>query len=248
MGSPTAEVGTRPFRLQRRPRDAIIRRDGPIPQAGQRRRQRMSAHDVPAHGGERTRALWDQTFLAGLRRDLLRFAELQLRDRAAAEDAVQEALAAALSGQDRFAGQAALKSWVFAILKNKIVDHLRQRQRFVEVAHGTSEIDDDTDDFDVLFNRTGHWNPEERPQAWGDPEATFAQQQFWVVFEACLTRLPENTARVFMMREFLGFDTPGICRELDMTTSNCHVVLHRARMGLRLCLEQRWFASEDQPC
>ncbi len=200
----------------------------------------MSANDVPAHGGDPAReALGDPTFLAGLRRDLLRFAELQLRDRAAAEDAVQEALAAALSGQDRFAGQAALKTWIFAILKNKIIDHLRQRQRFVEVAHETSEANDDTE---------GHWNPEERPQAWGDPEATFAQQQFWVVFEACLTRLPENTARVFMMREFLGLDTPGICRELDMTTSNCHVVLHRARMGLRLCLEQRWFAPEDQPC
>jgi RNA polymerase sigma-70 factor (ECF subfamily) len=209
----------------------------------------MSANDVPAHGGDPAReALGDPTFLAGLRRDLLRFAELQLRDRAAAEDAVQEALAAALSGQDRFAGQAALKTWIFAILKNKIIDHLRQRQRFVEVAHETSEANDDTDDFDVLFNRKGHWNPEERPQAWGDPEATFAQQQFWGVFEACLTRLPENTARVFMMREFLGLDTPGICRELDMTTSNCHVVLHRARMGLRLCLEQRWFAPEDQPC
>ena len=178
MGSPTAEVGARSFRLQLRPRAAIIRRDGPIPRAGQRRRSEMSANDVPIHKGERAQTLWDQTFLVGLRRDMLRFAELQLRDRAAAEDAVQEALAAALSGQDRFAGQAALKTWVFAILKNKIIDHLRQRQRFVEAAHGTPETSDDTDDFDVLFNHTGYWKPDERPQTWGDPEATFAQQQF----------------------------------------------------------------------
>ena len=204
----------------------------------------MSAHDVPAHGGERTQALWDQTFLAGLRRDLLRFAELQLRDRAAAEDAVQETLAAALSGQDRFDGRAALKSWVFAILKNKIVDILRQRQRTATFS-SLAPDDDDEDDFAVLFDRKGFWRPDERPQTWGDPEATFAQQQFWVVFETCLTRLPENTARVFMMREFLGLDTPGICQELAITTSHCHVILHRARMGLRLCLDQRWFASED---
>jgi RNA polymerase sigma-70 factor (ECF subfamily) len=65
------------------------------------------------------------------------------------------------------------------------------------------------------------------------------------VFEICLTRLPENTARVFMMREFIGFDTSEICQELGMTVSNCHVILHRARMRLRLCLEQRWFNPED---
>lgn len=205
----------------------------------------MSANDVPAHGGEPTReVLWDQTFLASLRRDLLRFAELQLRDRAAAEDAVQEALAAALSGQDRFTGRAALKSWVFAILKNKIVDILRQRQRAATFS-SLAQDDDAEDDFAVLFDRKGFWQPDERPQTWGDPEATFAQQQFWAVFETCLTRLPENTARVFMMREFLGLDTPGICQELAITNSHCHVILHRARMGLRLCLDQRWFASED---
>ena len=208
----------------------------------------MNANDAPAHGGDRAReALWDSTFLASLRRDLLRFAELQLRDRAAAEDAVQEALAAALSGQDRFAGRAALKSWVFAILKNKIVDILRQRQRTATLS-SLAPDDDDEDDFAVLFDRKDFWRPDERPQTWGDPEATFVQQQFWVVFETCLTRLPENTARVFMMREFLGLDTPGICQELAITTSHCHVILHRARMGLRLCLEQRWFNPEDPSC
>ena len=208
----------------------------------------MNANDAPAHGGGQAReALWDEAFLAALRRDLVRFAELQLRDRAAAEDAVQETLAAALSGRDRFAGRAALKTWVFAILKNKIVDHLRQRQRTATLSSLVPD-DDDEDDFAVLFDRKGFWRPDERPQTWGDPEATFAQQQFWVVFEACLTRLPENTARVFMMREFLGLDTPGICQELAITTSHCHVILHRARMGLRLCLEQRWFTPEDLTC
>lgn len=192
--------------------------------------------------------LRDPPFLANLRRDLVRFAELQLRDAAAAEDAVQEALAAALSGQDRFVGRAALKTWVFAILKNKIVDHLRQQQRFVDITPPASETDDDAGDFDLLFDRKGHWQPEEHPNAWGDPETTFTQQQFWVVFEACLTQLPENTARVFMMREFLDVETPDLCQALGITTSHCYVILHRARMRLRLCLEQRWFHLEDPTC
>jgi len=203
----------------------------------------MSANDSPA--GD---ALRDPSFLADLRRDLLRFAELQLRDQAAAEDAVQETLVAALSGQDRFAGQAALKTWVFAILKNKIVDTLRRRQRTATITSLVPDDDEQEDDFAVLFNPGRHWNPADRPQHWGDPEATFAQQQFWVVFEVCLTRLPENTARVFMMREFLGLETPDICLELALTPSHCHVILHRARMGLRLCLEQRWFTPENPIC
>ena len=95
-----------------------------------------------------------------------------------------------------------------------------------------------------MFNRKGFWRPDEHPDDWGNPESAFAQHQFWAVFEVCLTQLPENTARVFMMREFLGFDTAEICRELGISTSNCHVILHRARMGLRLCLDQRWFGPE----
>lgn len=205
----------------------------------------MSANDVPARRDAPAREeLWDESFLTNLRRHMVHFAELQLRDQAAAEDAVQEALAAALSSQDRFAGRAALKTWVFAILKNKIVDHLRQRQRFIDVVRPTQEPGDETE-FDVLFDRKSHWHPEARPSAWGEPETVFAQQQFWVVFEACLTRLPENTARVFMMREFLGLETPEICQELALTASHCHVILHRARMGLRLCLEQCWFTPGD---
>jgi len=207
-----------------------------------------TAQTAPRAEAPTAGTLWDPAFLAQLRRDMVRFAQLQLRDPAGAEDAVQEALAAALSGQGRFSGQAALKTWVFAILKNKIVDTLRLRQRMATITPLVADDKDEEDDFAVLFNTRGHWRAEDRPHAWGDPETTLAQQQFWAVFEACLTRLPDSVARVFMMREFLDFDTPGICQELAITTSHCHVILHRARMRLRLCLEQRWFTTEAHPC
>lgn len=201
------------------------------------------ASNQSATANDPLQLLRNEEFLAKLRHDMLRFVELQLRDWGIAEDLVQEALAAAMSGCERFSGRAALKTWVFAILKNKIADELRQRRRVVDVA-GLAREGDDEADFEVLFDRKGFWMPEDRPDRWGDPEAVFAQQQFWAVFEICLTQLSENTARVFMMREFVGFDTPEICRELGITTSNCHVILHRARMGLRLCLEKRWFELE----
>ena len=97
----------------------------------------------------------------------------------------------------------------------------------------------------ALFDRRGHWQPEAKPGRWADPEASFEQQQFWKVFEACLDHLPEKTARVFMMREILGLETDEICKETGISSSNCWVVLHRARSGLRICLETEWFAGAE---
>jgi RNA polymerase sigma-70 factor (ECF subfamily) len=184
--------------------------------------------------------------LAPLRRDMLKFARLQLRDDAAAEDAVQEALAAALSGQKQFNNRAQVKTWVFAILKNKIIDIIRERARSPGTAISVDEIPEDA--YDDLFDENGFWQDDARPSSWGDPEGCFSSQQFWQVFEICLNRLPENTARVFMMREMLGFDTEEICKELTISSTNCWVVLHRARMGLRLCLDERWFKSGEVKC
>lgn len=181
-----------------------------------------------------------------LRRQMLRFAILQLRDQASAEDAVQEAWAAVLSGRQQFEQRAQLKTWVFGILKNKIADIIRERTRMPVASVIVEEIPDDA--FDALFDNQGFWQEDARPASWGDPESSFTSQQFWQIFEICLTRLPENTARVFMMREMLGFEVAEICKELGVTATNCWVILHRARMGLRLCLEERWFNNEGSEC
>jgi RNA polymerase sigma-70 factor, ECF subfamily len=192
----------------------------------------------------------DARLLVEIRRDMLRFANLQLRDDQLAEDVVQEAIAAALGAQQGFAGRSALKTWVFTILRNKIVDAIRHRTRTVGLGGDAPEDEGGELDqaFDVLFKANGHWRPDERPADWGDPEAALHQKQFWAVFEACLEHLPAGTARVFMMREFLELDTGEICRELRISASNCHVILHRARNGLRRCLEHSWFAAGAAPC
>ncbi|MDK9704758.1 MAG: sigma-70 family RNA polymerase sigma factor [Sulfuritalea sp.] len=184
-----------------------------------------------------------QAELNALRPDLLRFARLQLRDAGAAEDAVQETLLAALTGSHGFESRSSYKTWLIAILRNKIIDIIRGQSR--EVAASALADDEAGDDLlnESLFDRRGHWQPETRPGRWADPEASFEQQQFWAVFEACLDHLPAKTARVFMMREFLGFDTEEICKETGISSSNCWVVLHRARMGLRACLDTKWFAG-----
>lgn len=194
------------------------------------------------HMEQASRLWFQETEIAALRHDMLRFARLQLRDAAEAEDAVQEALSAAYATRDRFTGRAQVKTWIFSILRHKIIDLLRDRSR-----HPTQSLtrDDGSDaDINELFDAKGYWRKEERPTDWGDPEATLGNAQFWRIFEICMNAMAENLARVFTMREFLGLETAEICNELAISESNCWVILHRARSRLRLCLEENWIESE----
>lgn len=194
------------------------------------------------------RATSDRAFLEDLRSRMLKYANLQLSDSHLAEDAVQEALVGALQSAGAFGGRAAVRTWVFAILKNKIADALRQSQRLV-AASNLLRVDEDIDeDVSTFFDRNGHWNRAETPSDWSDPEESFRDNQFWVVFEACLNHLPPKHARVFMMREFAELDTDEICAVVGITVSNLHVLLHRARLRLRKCLENKWHREGASPC
>lgn len=194
-------------------------------------------------------SLADPVFLEDLRRQMLRFATLQLNDEHLAEDAVQDALIGALKNARSFRGTAALKTWVFAILKNKIADTLRQRQRLVYAGSLLATEEGDGDTFTPsLFDTRGEWRTEEHPQDWGDPESAFGKAEFWNVFAACLDGLPPRQARVLMMREFVELEADEICAAVGMTVTNLHVTLHRARLRLRECLEDHWFAGGTQSC
>ncbi|MEW6687928.1 MAG: sigma-70 family RNA polymerase sigma factor [Pseudomonadota bacterium] len=176
-----------------------------------------------------------KTQVQSLRPYLLRYASLQLRSPEAAEDAVQEALVAALAGEAGFAGRANLRTWLTGILKHKIVDAIRRAAREVQAGGG----EDDESEFDALFDERGHWS--QPPAAWEHPEGALEQKQFLAALEACLAKLPARTAQAFMMREHLGMETAEICKELAITATHCWVMLYRARMALRLCLEESWF-------
>ena len=170
-----------------------------------------------------------------LRPQLLRFARSQLRNEAWAEDAVSDTLLAALEKPGSFAGQSQLKTWLIGVLKHKVVDQLRRHTR--EATLLTTEDGEDLDE--SLFDSTGHWR--EAPQDWGHPEAALGQRQFFEILQACCDQLPPVQGRVFLMREWLGLDTDELCKELQITPTNLWVLLHRARLRLRDCLQTRWF-------
>ena len=172
-----------------------------------------------------------------LRPQLMRFARAQLRNDAWAEDAVSETVLAALEKPQSFGGQSQLKTWLVGILKHKLVDQLRRHSREASLT-----TDDDEADLDeLLFAADGHWR--EAPQEWGNPESSLRERQFLEVLEACVDKLPATQGRVFMMREWLELESDEICKQLAITSTNLWVLLHRARLRLRECLQQQWFTA-----
>ena len=170
---------------------------------------------------------------------LMRYALLQLRDQTSAEDVVQETLLAAVEGGDRFSGKSTVKTWLTGILKHKIIDQVRRQSREQPLLQGEDDERSEADVIDGLFKADGHW--QNFPANWGDPGNALENKRFWETFETCARLMPVKTARVFMMREVMELSTEEICKELDITATNCWVMLHRARLSLRECLETKWF-------
>jgi len=171
---------------------------------------------------------------------LLRYARLHLANPAQAEDVVQETLLAALEGGERYSGRSTLRTWLTGILKHKIIDQIRRASREQPL------VDDERSEaeaVDALFAADGHWR--EFPQDWDNPETALDNGRFWKAFELCLQRLPARTAQVFRMREVMELPTEDICKALDISATNCWVMLHRARLVLRECLQLTWF--DDAP-
>lgn len=191
--------------------------------------------------------LHNPAFLQDLRQQMIKFAFLQLSSLPQAEDVVQEALTSAFQNLDSFKGRAAFKTWVFAILKNKIIDVVRQKSRLVAMSELFKDEESELS-VDELFDASGHWHKYEAPQAWQSPEEMMEQSDFWIIFKACLDHLPAKYAQVFMMREVVELSSNEICSKLELSISNFNVLMYRSRTRLRECLENKWLLKEDCSC
>ena len=171
---------------------------------------------------------------------LYRFAMQRAQDSELAADLVQDTLLSAWKSKDSFAGNSSVRTWLIGILKHKWIDYLRKeiRQRqHAELADG-----DPTAWFDM---DNGKWK--EQPLQWHDDPAALCQnEQFMVILKACTEHLPDKQRLVFDMREFQGLDSDEICKVCEVTPTNLHVLLHRARLGLRHCLDKNWFGGQGE--
>jgi RNA polymerase sigma-70 factor (TIGR02943 family) len=179
--------------------------------------------------------------LAPLRTDLLRYAKLQLRNDAWAEDVVSEVFIVALEKPEAFEGRSQIKTWLIGILKFKILDKFRENAREVALPESEGESDSDTLE-SLMFKADGHFVTP--PNDWESPESGLHQKEFFSVMEACMEKLPAQLGRLFLMREWLELSSEEICKELKLTSTNFYVQLHRARLKLRECLDLNWFGNK----
>jgi RNA polymerase sigma-70 factor (ECF subfamily) len=170
---------------------------------------------------------------------LYRFALARVKDPSVAEDLVQETFLAGLGARKSFKGRSTTKTWLIAILKHKIVDHIRKKSR----EQDSDKLDSLTDSIDMNFTDRGDWRI--RPTKWAkNPIKLYEQKEFMDVLYRCLGELPIRQSKAFILREVDGLSTEEICKELDITATNSWVILYRARMLLRQCLETNWIDSE----
>lgn len=172
---------------------------------------------------------------------LFRFALARVRSAEAAEDLVQETFLAALAGRDGFRGAAEERTWLIGILRHKIVDLHRRRCREQPIADDEEVADPIAD---ALFTPLGHWR--RHPQAWRTAHQDAENREFWEVLRRCRSALPSRQAAVFTMRLIDDLPPESICDQLGISAANVCVLLHRARLRLRECLERRWF-TKDTP-
>ncbi len=180
--------------------------------------------------------------LPGYRPALLRYARLQVRDAAVAEDLVQSTLLAALGGLAGFRGESSPATWLTGILRRQIIDHFRRSAREAPLPCGDEEDPEDAAALiDRLFARDGHWVTP--PASWPDPADSHRQEAFLAVLEACLQGLAGRAGQVFALREILELEPEEICKDLGLSQSNYWVLMHRARLRLRQCVERGWLAD-----
>jgi len=166
---------------------------------------------------------------------LFRYALSRLRDPEASEEVVQETFLAGYQHRDQYSGGGTERAWLLGILKRKIIDHVRRRNRG-DVGEGADEGDDLAE---RLFDQKGGWKAD--PRLFGtDPSASMERQDFWRVLRACLETLPQKQADAFTLRELDERTSQEICKDLQITSSNLWVLLHRARLGLASCIQSRW--------
>lgn len=169
---------------------------------------------------------------------LYRYAVSRLRDGEAAEEVVQETFVAALRHVDQYEAKGSERAWLLGILKRKIIDLIRARNRTVSLAE-----EDSNDLSEALFDRNGSWKKEIRSAGYA-PLDSLEREEFWRILRGCLETLPPRQADVFVLREMDDRSTEEICKELEITASNLWVILYRARLQLSNCMKSRW--QQDQ--
>lgn len=176
---------------------------------------------------------------------LYTYAVSRLNDADAARDLVQDTFLSALKAKDNFKGEAAEKTWLVSILKRKVIDLYRKNAVRKETSF------EESDQYKVAYGHyfteegfiPGEWQKQNAPQAWNMEKSSMEQSEFRKILSACLGKLPKTWAAVFTMKHIDEENSEEICKDLEISTSNYWVMIHRAKLQMRECLEKNWFKA-----
>jgi RNA polymerase sigma-70 factor (ECF subfamily) len=181
--------------------------------------------------------LQSETWVENYSNLLFKYAVARIGDLESAEDLVQDTFLSALKSQDTFRGEISEKNWLFAILKNKIIDHYRSKARSL-----VTSLNEHLEKANDYFDEDGEWQQSARPQHWAvNYSQDIEKKEFYAILESCKQKLNELQNIVFTMKYLDDIDSENICKELNISSSNYWVLIHRAKLQMRHCLEKNWF-------
>lgn len=167
---------------------------------------------------------------------LYSYAFARLDNEEQARDLVQETFLAALERMDQFRGNSSERTWLTAILKYKVIDVYRKRNSGLQ----TERVDREPE-LEFFEPDTGHWKEAYSPQAFGvENSDPLANKELGSILQKCLRKLPALWFSVFTMKHMDELATEIICKELKVTPSNFWVIIHRAKLNLRACIQKAW--------
>jgi RNA polymerase sigma-70 factor (ECF subfamily) len=173
---------------------------------------------------------------------LYSFAVMRVGDAALAQDLVQETFAAAWEAREGFRGGSSEKTWLFTILRNKITDHFRRQARQQTRTFSELQPGEEESDHAPSFDERGQWRKDEIPAAWGElPAGELERAELQQMLWRCLEYLPERQAAVFQRKYLEQEGSEAICKAMALSASNFWVLIHRAKLRLRKCLEKHYF-------
>ncbi|MBL0309943.1 MAG: sigma-70 family RNA polymerase sigma factor [Bacteroidetes bacterium] len=164
------------------------------------------------------------------------WAYYRVSNKEVAQDLVQDTFLSALKSQKNFRGDSSEKTWLHTILKNKIIDYYRSKAK-----HQTRELNQQVVDRDYYFDEHGQWKADAMPKDWGiDYSQPLESEEFMMVLEKCKEKLTAAQNTAFTMKYIEDMPTEEVCKELEIAPSNYWVIVHRAKLQLRKCLEINW--------
>ena len=175
---------------------------------------------------------------------LFSYCMLRVNHRETAEDLVQETLISAFRAKDSFKGESTEATWLTAILKNKIIDHYRSKDILKEAKDYLESTEQDFSN-NFFEGQNGHWLRGSAPQQWSSPADTSVEQaEFAEILRTCIHKMPSKLVHVFVAKFFDDEDSETICKVHNITSSNYWVIVHRAKVLIRACLEKNWFHTD----